>query len=380
MSLSYYVSKLESIRPDRSSQRAKPHKVCMMFAIIDLIEQGYIKQNRIYYDDKLKGRFDWHFNRLKAGNDVNSPFLPFHHLQSSGCWFLKFKVGAEDKYRALRSVSDAKIREYVEYATFDNELFELLKSPSTSIILKSALVSNLDSLGEQFSRWAKSVGKSDKTIKNYLGALKGSISNWANDAKISNKNLLAVSSYFEYQKITSQIYAVSEFQQKDKTGKGMYSAAISAYGGFLSDITQEEVQQDIDEIILNRLIPDTEKASLVKTRIGQGQFRRELIDHWRGCAVTKYPDCAFLIASHIKPWSASTNEERLDKHNGLLLLANLDKAFDLGYVSFNEKGNILISEQLEEYQTLGIEKDMSVLLVKAHQDYLAFHREERFKR
>jgi predicted restriction endonuclease len=96
--------------------------------------------------------------------------------------------------------------------------------------------------------------------------------------------------------------------------------------------------------------------------------------------VTKYPDCAFLIASHIKPWSASTNEERLDKHNGLLLLANLDKAFDLGYVSFNEKGNILISEQLEEYQTLGIEKDMSVLLVKAHQDYLAFHREERFKR
>jgi predicted restriction endonuclease len=380
MSLSYYVAKLESIRPDRSSQRAKPHKVCMMFAVIDLIEEGHIKQNRIFYDDKLKQRFDWHFNRLKAGNDVNSPFLPFHHLQSSGCWFLKFRVNGEGKYRALSSVSDAKVRQYVEFATLDDELFELLKSPITSPILKNALVSNLDSLGDQFSRWAKSVGKSDKTVKNYLGALRGSISNWANDAGISDKNLLSVGSFFEYQKITSQVYEIREFQQKDKTGKGMYSAAISAYRGFLSDITQAEVQKDIDEIIFNKIIPDTEKATLVKTRIGQGQFRRDLIDHWKGCAVTKYQDCAFLIASHIKPWSESSNEERLDKYNGLLLLANLDKAFDLGYVSFDDKGKILISEQLEEYQALGINKQMGVLLVKSHQDYLAFHREERFKR
>lgn len=379
MSLSYYVDKLKSIRPDRSSGRSKPHKVCLMLAVIDLIEQGHIQKNRIFYDDKLKQRFTWHFNRLKAGNDVNSPFLPFHHLQSSGFWSISFKADAKDSYLALKSPSDAAIRRYVECAFLDDELFDLLKSPITLPTLKSALVSNLDCFDEQFTRWAKSVGKSDKTVKNYLGALRGSISNWANDAGISDKNLLSVGSYFEYQKISSKVYEINEFQKKDKKGNGMYSAAINAYRGFLSEITQAEVQQDIDEIILDKSIPDTEKATLVKTRIGQGQFRRDLIEHWKGCAVTKYQDSAFLIASHIKPWSKSSNEERLDKYNGFLLLANLDKAFDLGYVSFNDKGKILISDQLEEYQNLGINKHMSVLLVKAHQDYLAFHREERFK-
>ncbi|MEP4892464.1 MAG: HNH endonuclease [Aliiglaciecola sp.] len=380
MSLTYYIEKFQSIRPDRSSGHVKPHKVCLMFAIMDLIEQGHIKQNRIFYDEKLKQSFAWHFNRLKAGNDKNSPYLPFHHLQSSGFWSLAFKADSEIAYRSVKSVSDATIRNYVAYAFLDNELFDLLKSPITQTTLKNALISNLDTLSEQFSRWAKSVGKSDKTIKNYLGALKGSISNWANDAGISDKNLLSVGSYFEYQKITSQVYEIKEFQQKNKTGNGMYSAAINAYRGFLSDITQAEVQQDIEEIILDKLIPDTEKATLVSTRIGQGKYRRELIDLWQGCAVTRYQNSSFLVASHIKPWSHSSNEERLDKYNGLLLLANLDKAFDLGYVSFNDKGNILISEQLEEYQTLGIDKQMSVLLSKSHQDYLAFHREQRFKK
>ncbi|MEP4891931.1 MAG: HNH endonuclease [Aliiglaciecola sp.] len=380
MSLSFYVNKMKSIRPDRSSGRAKPHKVCMMFAVIDLIEQGHIKHNRIYYDEKLKQRFTWHFELLKSVNDVNSPFLPFNHLQSSGFWFLAFKNNSQERYRAVKSVGEATIRNYVDYAFLDKELFQLLQSSETLLTLKNALVSNLDTLDEQFSRWAKSIGKSEKTIKNYLGALKGSISNWTHDTGISDKNLLSVSSYFEYQKIVSQVHDVKEFQLKDKKGKGMYSAALNAYRGFLSDITQAELKHDIDEIIMDKQISDTEKSTLVNTRIGQGQFRKELIGLWNGCAVTKYPNCALLVASHIKPWKESSNKERLDKFNGFLLLANLDKAFDLGYVSFSDKGKILISEQLEEYQTLGIDKQMNVLLVKEHQDYLAFHREERFKK
>ena len=39
-----------------------------------------------------------------------------------------------------------------------------------------------------------------------------------------------------------------------------------------------------------------------------------------------------LIASHIKPWRVSNNNERLDVYNGLLLLPNLDKLFDKGYI------------------------------------------------
>jgi predicted restriction endonuclease len=379
MTLAFYNDKLQSIRPDKSSGRAKPHKVCMMFAVMDLIEQSHIQDNRIYYDDTLKRRFSWHFLRLKQGNDADSPFLPFYHLKSSGLWHLDVSNENKPAFDSIKSATDANMRKLVNFAYLDEALFDYLKSPSTAPILRNALTANLDTLEDQYGRWAKSIGKSDKTIKNYVGALKNSIPNWLSGAGVTKQSLLSVGSFVEYENIVSRTYEVREFVEKDKRGNGMYSAAINSYKAFLSDITQAEVQHDIDEIILDKNIPDTQKAVMVNTRVGQGRFREDLINHWQGCAVTKFQNYSFLIASHIKPWSKSDNEERLDPFNGLLLLANIDKAFDLGYISFDDRGRILISDHLEEYQALGINSDMSVLLAKQHQDYLAYHREKQFK-
>jgi predicted restriction endonuclease len=60
-----------------------------------------------------------------------------------------------------------------------------------------------------------------------------------------------------------------------------------------------------------------------------------------GCTVS-----AVLRASHIKAWSQSTDNERLDGSNGLLLTADLDALFDRGLISFDDKGNMLMSSQL----------------------------------
>ena len=363
MTLAFYNDKLQSISPYKSSGRAKPHKVCMMFAVMDLIEQGHIQDNRIYYDDTLKKRFSWHFMRLKQGNDADSPFLPFYHLKSSGLWHLDVSNENKPAFESIKkkSATDANMRKLVNFAYLDEALFDYLKSPNTAPILRNALTANLDTLEDQYGRWAKSIGKSDKTIKNYVGALKNSIPNWLNDAGVTKQSLLSVGSFVEYENIVSKTYEVREFVEKDKRGNGMYSAAIKSYRAFLSDITQAE------------------KAVMVNTRVGQGRFREDLINHWQGCAVTKFQNYSFLIASHIKPWSKSDNEERLDPFNGLLLLANIDKAFDLGYISFDDRGRILISDHLEEYQALGINTDMNVLLAKQHQDYLAYHREKQFR-
>jgi hypothetical protein len=233
---------------------------------------------------------------------------------------------------------------------------------------------------EQFACWAKSIGKSDKTIKNYTGALKGSIPNWLNDAGISQVNLMAIGSYIEFEKIIIQIREVAIFIERDRVGKGMYSAAIKSYRAFLADITDAEIQQDIDDIVLDNVLSVTEKSTLVKTRIGQGQFRNELIEHWQGCALTHYKQLQFLVASHIKPWRVSSNQERVNPFNGLLLLSNLDKAFDLGYITFKDKGQIAISEDLEDHELLGIRSDMSVKLSPKHQDFVAYHREQVFIR
>jgi putative restriction endonuclease len=68
---------------------------------------------------------------------------------------------------------------------------------------------------------------------------------------------------------------------------------------------------------------------------------------WKGrCAVTGTNVAALLRASHIKPWRVSDNGERLDPENGLLLVANLDAAFDARLVSFRDEGTILSSPNL----------------------------------
>lgn len=80
----------------------------------------------------------------------------------------------------------------------------------------------------------------------------------------------------------------------------------------------------------NENVPnETERTGLVTSRVGQGQYRQDLIRKWGGkCAVTGFDKLELLIASHIVPWKDSTNIERLDVENGILLSPNLDALFD----------------------------------------------------
>jgi hypothetical protein len=196
---------------------------------------------------------------------------------------------------------------------------------------------------------------------------------------LPSNSLLEITDTVEYKKFTSVVMQVEEFKLRDTKGKGMYSAALKSYQSFLIDIGQFGVNEDIDDILQNKNIDETERARLVKTRMGQGQFRTDLINHWQGCALTRYDRMPFLVASHIIPWSKATHDERLDPFNGLLLLANIDKAFDLGYITFSDKGKIKITEALDDHQALGINPNMGIDIEPKHQDYMAYHREVVFE-
>jgi HNH endonuclease len=83
----------------------------------------------------------------------------------------------------------------------------------------------------------------------------------------------------------------------------------------------------------------TEAERLIIQRIGQNLFRNALMDYWgRRCPLTGITEPALLRASHIVPWSDCNDEQRLDVHNGLLLSALWDAAFDCGLVSFADDG------------------------------------------
>ena len=93
----------------------------------------------------------------------------------------------------------------------------------------------------------------------------------------------------------------------------------------------------------------TEAERMVIQRIGQDVFRDALMDYWGGrCPMTGITEPGLLRASHIVPWADCTDAQRLDVHNGLLLSALWDAAFDRGLISFADDGRVLVSPQLSE--------------------------------
>ena len=92
-------------------------------------------------------------------------------------------------------------------------------------------------------------------------------------------------------------------------------------------------------------------------------------------------DERFLIASHIKPWHQSENQERLDVNNGLLLCPNHDAVFDKGYISFDIYGNILISTSLDEYLRLflNVHDKLKIKMNESQLEYMGWHRGIKFQ-
>lgn len=100
--------------------------------------------------------------------------------------------------------------------------------------------------------------------------------------------------------------------------------------------------------LIDNEITETEKEQIIKSRIGQSAFKKALLAVEKKCKLCGVSDERFLVASHIKPWSQSNHQERLDVNNGLLLCPNHDALFDKGYISFDDDdGTILISDSLD---------------------------------
>ncbi len=121
----------------------------------------------------------------------------------------------------------------------------------------------------------------------------------------------------------------------------------------------------------------TEAERLVVQRIGQDIFRTRLMDYWQGrCPLTGITDAALLRASHVIPWAeCETDAERLDVHNGLLLSALWDAAFDRALVTFDDQGRPEFSPSLSEQVRGELRWNSPISLTDEHRRRLARHRE-----
>lgn len=98
-----------------------------------------------------------------------------------------------------------------------------------------------------------------------------------------------------------------------------------------------------DQIAARDSIPETTRRALIQARRGQGRFKQNVIALEPRCRLTGVLNPTHLIASHIKPWRESSDEERLAGANGLLLTPTIDHLFDRGFISFADDGEVLVS-------------------------------------
>ena len=130
-------------------------------------------------------------------------------------------------------------------------------------------------------------------------------------------------------------------------------------------------------------LTQTEKTTVIKQRLAQRLFRERLKAADCRCRVTGISDPAHLRASHIKPWAESSDQERQDPANGLLLAPHVDHLFDAGYLSFEDDGTVLTSKDLDTklLEAWGLEGVRKVAPFSAKQaGYLEYHRRVVFKK
>ncbi len=226
-----------------------------------------------------------------------------------------------------------------------------------------------------FEDWMTYRGLSQSSVEKYSGAIKGPLSTWAIDNGLMAGPLTSLTSQLAFSQIASQIHSLPVFQARNARGHNMYSSALSKFSDYLSEGYGSDIESDIDTIFEDEDISKTEKINLVMSRIGQGAFRQKVLSYWTACAVTGFKDTSLLIASHIKPWRASNNYERLNPFNGLLLAPNLDRTFDAGLITFEPDGSIKLSPLLTEPEKLGIVPKMRVSLTSGHEPFMDFHRD-----
>lgn len=126
------------------------------------------------------------------------------------------------------------------------------------------------------------------------------------------------------------------------------------------------------------------KENIRKAREGQGKYREQLLEQCRFCPFTMIADERLLIASHIKPWAASEDKEKVDPYNGYMLSPLYDKLFDRGFITFTENRHVILSDFISPFtwKQINLKNDTFIKALPMDDkriEYLKFHHESVFK-
>lgn len=137
---------------------------------------------------------------------------------------------------------------------------------------------------------------------------------------------------------------------------------------------------ELREVLRNESLSAEEKLELALARDGHGKFGDAVWSRDIGLRfdLEEIMDPERRVA-HIRPWHASTDKQRIDPDNGLLLPSDFADAFENGYVTFDEEGNAVVSEYMAtRIWNLGGSTDgfcSTLEMNRGRHIYMHYHRE-----
>ncbi|MGB6409156.1 MAG: HNH endonuclease [Planococcus donghaensis] len=156
---------------------------------------------------------------------------------------------------------------------------------------------------------------------------------------------------------------------------------ISSLNIFTVEVEQLELSMEVikktEHNPLLSLIAEAELEIKTKMRRGKEQFRESLLPLWNGeCPLCGIAISDVLRATHAKPWKDSSNAERLDPFNGIVLCANHSALYSAGHIAFTGGGRLHISSRIPEdqYPTYRLKKGMKIPVSPEHATYLRWHK------
>jgi putative restriction endonuclease len=142
------------------------------------------------------------------------------------------------------------------------------------------------------------------------------------------------------------------------------------------DVWERRLEEQVET---DESVNETDREAIVRARRGQGLFKQRVMAIETRCRITGVDNLSHLLASHCKPWRDSSNEERLNGENGLLLTPSIDHLFDRGFIGFEDSGNLIISPVAHRpsLQKMGVETGRAVNVgpfTEGQRQFLDYHR------
>lgn len=161
--LNFYLNQIRNLNVNRNHGKPAPHKPLLLLAVIDLIEQGKVLDNKIKPSTEFVEAFLKYWNLIRS--DKPRIYLPFYYLKSDGFWHLHAKRGKT--IYEFRSMS--QVAENVAFASLDDNLFVLLTQPDTREAIRQTIIENYFADEAEIFRAAIGETEENFSLENLLG-------------------------------------------------------------------------------------------------------------------------------------------------------------------------------------------------------------------